>query len=513
MSTPVLIHEAVARQTSATPGALAVVAGHESMTYAELDSAAAFCAARLSALGVGPGTLVPVALPRSARLVAVLLAVLRCGAGYAALDHRWPPRRVRTVLETLKPPLFITREPPPGHPVPLWAPPAGAPPWTAPGGSPAPAQGISGDDPAAVFFTSGTSGVPKAVVSPHRATTRLAPDAATWTGPRRAMLQAAPVAWDAFSLEVWGPLMTGGRCVMAGGDRLMPGTLRSLVRGSGVDTVFLTTALFNLLVEEDLDCFSGLRTVLTGGERMSVRHARLCREAHPGLTLTNCYGPVESCVFATTGPVGDAECAAPGGVPLGTPVSRTGIHILSGDDPVAPGTVGEICVSGEGLAREYLGDSRLTAEKFLTVCVAGTPTRIYRTGDLGAVDGDGVLHFRGRGDRQVKVAGHRVEPQEIEEAGRAVPGVRACVVTAQRDGTDGTVRLALFYTTEPPGTPGHRDLSPADLRRELAAALPPYLVPHRLSRQPAFPLTPNGKVDHAALTALLATPLDPAALR
>ncbi|MER7044867.1 AMP-binding protein [Streptomyces jumonjinensis] len=516
MNDPSLIHGAVARQAAATPDAIAVVTRHERVSYAELDAAADACAAELQYLGAGPGDLLPVLLPRSAQLVAVLLGVLKSGAGYAALDHRWPPERIRSVLETLKPPLFITRETVPGDLVPSWAPPAEGPRWTArrcP--RPAPPE-LTGDAPAAVFFTSGTSGVPKAVVSPHRATTRLAPDATAWTGPGRTMVQAAPVSWDAFSLETWGPLITGGRCAMADGDFLLPAELRRLISARGADAVFLTTSLFNLLVDEDLDCFRGLRTVLTGGERMSLPHVRRCLTAHPRLALTNCYGPVESCVFVSTQPVGAAECATPGGVPLGTAVSATGVHILSGDRPAPPGTVGEICVSGQGLALEYLGDPRLTAEKFPTVRVGGADTRVYRTGDRGLLDQNGVLHFRGRGDRQVKIAGHRVEPQEIETVCRRIPGVRECAVAALPDENGGGARLALFYTVEPvesiepAGAPGRRDLTPAALRRALTEVLPHYLVPHFLSRQPAFPLTPNGKVDQAALSALLTTPPVPA---
>ncbi|MEO3977888.1 amino acid adenylation domain-containing protein [Streptomyces sp. CAU 1734] len=503
MNDPSLIHGAVARQAAATPGALAVVTRHERIRYAELDAAADGWAARLSQLGVGPGDLLPVDLPRSAELVAVLLGVLKCGAGYAALDHRWPPERVRTVLETLAPPLFITRRPVPGGLVPAWAP-DGEPPRPSRTAPPR----VTGDDPATVFFTSGTSGVPKAVVSPHRATTRLARDVRAWTGPGRAMAQAAPVSWDAFSLEVWGTLVAGGRCVMTEGDYPLPGEVRSLIRESGVDAAFLTTSLLHLILEEDPESLRGLRTLLTGGERMSAGHVRRCLDIHPDMAVFNAYGPVESCVFATTHPVGPDDCAAPRGIPLGTPVSRTGVHVLCGDEPAGPGTVGEICLSGDGLALGYLGDPGLTAEKFPTVSVAGTPTRIYRTGDLGLLDHRGVLHFRGRADRQVKIAGHRVEPQEIEAAGRRIPGVRECVVAALHDAPEdgGGIRLAMFYTTEPPGAPGHRELGPALLRRELVSRLPHYLVPHFISPQRSIPLTPHGKADRAALLALLPVP-------
>ncbi|CAM5639821.1 hypothetical protein SALBM311S_13019 [Streptomyces alboniger] len=167
-------------------------------------------ALRLRERGAGPGRLIPVVLPRSAQLVAVLLGILKCGAAYAALDVRWPRARVRALLDLIDPPLVVTRDPLPGASSPTWAPPAGPPRRSAGTCSDVlPRIDVAPGDPATVFFTSGTSGRPKAVVSPHRATTRLTPTTALWSGPGRVTTQAAPVSWDAFSLEVWGTLTAG----------------------------------------------------------------------------------------------------------------------------------------------------------------------------------------------------------------------------------------------------------------------------------------------------------------
>ncbi|MER6912069.1 AMP-binding protein [Streptomyces sp. NPDC000594] len=511
-----LIHGAVAHWARRTPHAPALITPAGITDYARLHRAATHCAAGLRAHGVGPGDLVPVLLPRTEALVPVLLGVLQCGAGYAALDPRWPAPRLSGLLEALNPPLYVARTDLAGVRRPRWSPPedpcatAGGPgPEGLPGGV---LEGlpdgipvaVTPDAPASVFFTSGTTGTPKGVISPHRATTRLAPSASAWTGPGRVMAQTAPTPWDAYSLEVWTPLISGGASALAPGDHLMPGRLRALVRESAVDTVFLTTALFNLFMDEDPGALTGLRTLLTGGERMSVRHVRRCRAAHPELEIVNCYGPVESCVFATTQPVGPAELDLPQGVPLGTAVSGTRLHVLRGDEPAAPGETGEICVSGDGLAHGYLDDPWLTAERFPTLRIDGADTRLYRTGDRGALDHDGALHFRGREDRQVKIAGHRVEPQEIEETVRGFPGVAQCAVLTTDDGGS-ALRLALFYTTEP-RKGGGTDTSPAALRHALAAALPAYLVPPLISRQKSFPLTPNGKTDTRALLARLTDP-------
>ncbi|MDX3697438.1 amino acid adenylation domain-containing protein [Streptomyces europaeiscabiei] len=502
MTHPVLIHEAVSQQATAKPGATAVISDAERLSYAELDAAAGKVAHALRERGVTRGSVVPVILPRSAQLITVLLGVLKCGAAYAAMDPNWPDQRVHALLQTLHPPVLIATAPSPAHTaVPVWSPPAT---WPASASGAAPLSGISDAEPATVFFTSGTSGSSKAVLSPHRATTRLFREHTDWWPGGSVVAQVAPASWDAFSLEVWGALLTGGTCVVHPSGHLLPGGLRTLVGAARVDTVFLTTSLFNFLVEEDVDCFRGLRRVLVGGERLSAHHVRTCLERHTLLRVSNCYGPVENCVFASVHAIGRQDCDLADGIPLGSAVPGTGIHVLRNGRPAGPGVTGEICLSGDGLALGYLTDPQLTAEKFPTVPIDGGARRVYRTGDLGWLDQDGLLHFRGRGDRQIKVAGHRVEPAEIEAAGRAVPGVRECAVLPISENGGNVIRLAMFYVPTPPTAPGEQGAaSPAAVRKALSARLPRYLVPHLLRPCASFPLTTRGKVDPAALLASL----------
>ncbi|WP_235024027.1 amino acid adenylation domain-containing protein [Streptomyces sp. WAC05374] len=512
-----LIHEAVARHAALTPDAVALVDGARRVGYAELDAAADAWAAELSALGAGPGGFVPVVLPRSATLVAALLGVLKTGAAYAALDPGWPVERLRAVTGMLAPRVAVApdaaggREPWHG---PLCAPsPGGLGPRSAapapgrPRPVPAPRPPVDGSCPATVFFTSGTTGRPKAVVSGHRATLslfdgRFAPFTADGVrGP--VMPQAAPVSWDGFTLETWGPLINGGTSVLLDSGYLLPGTLRALVEREGVDTVWLTASLFHLFVDEDPGCFAGLRHVLTGGERLSVPRVRAFLDRHPDVGLTNGYGPVETCVFATARRVGRADCDVPSGIPVGEPVPGRRVHILApGRRPAAPGATGEICVSGDGIALGYLGDAELTARVFPTVTVDGVPTRLYRTGDLGFQDGDGVVHFTGRADRQVKVRGHRVEPEEVEVVVRALPGVADCAVVPVPGANGGYERLALFFTQGPADEP----MPPSAVRRELAARLPRHLVPDLVRRRADLPLTAHGKLDRPALLRTLRAP-------
>ncbi|MFE3167802.1 amino acid adenylation domain-containing protein [Streptomyces sp. NPDC059224] len=497
-----LIHTEIARHARRTPAAAAVVQGTVRLTYGELDALSDAWAARLAALGAGPGTFVPVLLPRSPALLVALVAVLKCGAAYAALDPAWPVPRLRTVLAPLRPPVAIAPGPFDGWSGPVWSPPDGDPRELADRctRSPLPpAPPLTGHSPAVVFFTSGTTGRPKAVLSSHRATTSLFCDAFPPFPAAPVMPQAAPVGWDAFTLESWGPLLRGGTSVLVPRAPLLPAVLRTLADRDGVDTVWLTASLFNLFIDEDPDCFHPLRRVLTGGERLSVPHVRTFLE-RCAADLFNGYGPVETCVFATVHRVVPEDCDRPGGIPVGRPAPGRRVHVLREGRPVPRHTVGEICVAGDGVALGYLGEPEATGRAFPVLAPDGIPERMYRTGDLGRFGPDGLLHFAGRADLQVKIRGHRIEPEEVENASRAVEGVGDCaaVPVSAADGT--CTRLALFYTWDGTGSGPPR---PAALRRALAAVLPRHLLPDVMRHTGSLPLTGTGKLDRAGLAATL----------
>lgn len=514
------IHAAVSAQAARRPEATAVVFRGAAVSYGTLDAAAGEYAARLAEFGVGPGDVVPVRMPRSAQQFAVLLAVLATGAAYAAFDHRWPAERVAGLLGQLNPKVFVSDTtvsdtdtaaiPDATGPVPLWRPPVEPlEEAAARGGRPHPVESRP-TDAACVFFTSGTTGTPKGVVSPHQATTRLfgGANGLPGYGPGGATLQAAPCAWDAFSLEVWGMLTTGGTVVISEDDYLLPGVLRDAVAEHGVDVVFLTSSLFNLFVDMDLDSFQGMSAVYTGGERVSVPHVERFLAALPQVRLFNAYGPVESCVFATTHELSAADASTPGGLPIGSAVAATEVLVVVDDRPATAGEEGEICIAGAGLALGYLGLAELTAEKFPTLRLDDRAVRVYRTGDLGFQDENGVLHFRGRADRQVKVRGYRIEPGEIETAALGVPTVRRAVVVPVPGTTATWSQIALFYVRgegedDDAAPAGATADDPAGLAAALAVGLPPYLVPDTVKVVAAFPMTPNGKIDEKALLASL----------
>ena len=328
------LHEAVSRTARFRPDAVALVSGDTHLTYSELDRMANAWAAQLASAGVERDHVVPILMPRSTDLVAALLAVLKTGAAYALLDPAWPHRQLSNALDPLNAPVLITG--------PDVVAPSSLRTWI-PHRDPAVATGftpvaVDGTDPCCVFFTSGTTGRPKAVLTPHQATSRLfALDSFARFDASTVMPLVSPMPWDGFSLELWAPLLSGGTSVVVDEPYLSPQALRALREAPvPITTAWLTSSVFNLVVDEDLDAFVGLEQVITGGERMSVPHVARFLARHPTIDVFNAYGPVECTVFVTTHRVTPADCENAAGIPLGRPVPRTRILILDGARPCRP---------------------------------------------------------------------------------------------------------------------------------------------------------------------------------
>ncbi|MDG4755836.1 amino acid adenylation domain-containing protein [Micromonospora sp. WMMD718] len=485
------IEQIVRHHAELTPDAVAIRQADRVLSYRDLIAMADRVACGLTKRGVGPGSVVPVCLPRSPELVGVLLGALSTGAAYLVMDPRWPAGRREYVLTASGADFLIAGDD--GAP-----PPAGFARLTVAevltDGTTEPPPGLSGAQAACVFYTSGSTGQPKGVVSPHRGTVRvlvgnddLPLDADT------VFLQAAPLPWDAFSLELWAPLLNGGCCVLLDRDapNLDVAALRDAV-DRGVNSLWLTSSLFNVFVDEAVELFGDVRLVLVGGERVSVAHLRRLLDRFPELPVVNGYGPVEGTIFATTQLVHPRHVRVPAtDVPIGRPVPGTGVVVV--DEalrPVPAGRLGELLVSGDGLALGYLGDPESTARAFVDV----DDVRHYRTGDRALFE-DGVFRYRGRLDRQVKVNGVRIEPGEVEAILERHPGVRVCSVV--RAGNDERPRLVALFESADPVAP-----TAEVLRAFVAGQLLPAMIPAVMRPVDRLPLGSTGKVDVAQVQAM-----------
>ena len=461
------IHGLFLEQAARTPDAVAVEMGEERLTYAELRNRAERVARRLVAQGLQPEQRVAVVAERSLDLIAILLGILQAGGAYLPLDPTYPAERLEWMMSD-----------------------AGGVRLDFDGegkGSLPPMRDIPPQALAHVLYTSGSTGTPKGVAVTHRNVIRMATAVAAELGPDQAWLQYGPLAFDASTLEIWTPLLSGGRVVLFQGRIGSLDELARVIDRHRVTSVWLTAGLFHEMVDGRLDALRPLRHLLTGGDVVSPDHARRALEAHPGLILIDGYGPTENTVFTSWHRVaGPEEIEDP--LPIGRPIANTRVQVLDADlQPVPVGVWGELFTGGEGLSRGYLARPGLTAERFIP---AGSGERLYRTGDRVRWRADGILEFQGRMDFQVKIRGFRVEPGEAEAALLATSGVlRGAVVVADKT-------LWAFWVGE---------ATVDEVRASLRSRLPEALVPTVFVPLSDLPLTPNGKVDRRTLAALEAT--------
>jgi amino acid adenylation domain-containing protein len=492
------LHHTFSRRAKENPSAHALIHDGRVVTYGELDKISDRWAGRLSELGVGPGHIVPIFLPRGADLIAGMLGALKAGAAFALPDRTWSADDWANFSDIRNSPVAVTSRIDPAIPNRVILTPDNVP-ATASALRVLAGAETNGDSPCCVFFTSGTTGRSKSVLVPHIALSRLVcGEQFVPFGRNTRMPLAAASAWDAFALELWAPLLNGGACIIIDEPYLSSQALRGAIVAKA-NVVWLTSSLFNLIVDEDLEAFAGLERVITGGERLSTRHVSRFLERHASIELINGYGPVESTVFATTHVVILSDCERPNGIPIGRPVQGTGIHVLSHERRCLPGEPGEIYISGCGLAIGYLGDPALDAARFSLLDVGdGCRVRAFRTGDSGFFDEQGTLHFLGRVDRQIKLRGVRLDLVAIEsEIEARLAEVKGCRLVAQID-ADGQVDALVAFCTAVPGQTIH-----PDSLQMLRKAMSHHAWPSRLIQVQSFPMTANGKLDERSLLALV----------
>jgi amino acid adenylation domain-containing protein len=456
----------------ARPDAIAIDPG---LTYAELGERAENLACQLLTDGVRHGDPVALALTEPVDLIVGALGVVMAGGMYLAIDPALPRSRVDLLFEDCPPATVLTALP------------------TSAGRTRLPRLGP--DDLACVFFTSGTTGRPKAVPLRHRGVLRLfdgEPPMDLRPGAR--MAQAAYPMFDAFTLEVWGPLLQGGTIVpVARASLLDPLTLRGTLRAHRIDTLFLTTALLREVVARDPAAFADLDTLFVGGEALDPQSARAVLHGGAPRRFRNLYGPTETTTLASWHEV---DRVADGTVPIGRAVPRTRLHVLDASlRPVPEGELGELYVGGDGLGPGYVGRPGLTATRYLPEPGSVAGQRMYRTGDLVRALPGGALVFCGRRDRQVKLRGYRIELEEVEATLAGCPGMSACAVELV-PGPGGQPQLAAWVA----------GAGADEVRAHAAASLPAYMVPASITVLERLPVTAGGKVDREQLLGLARAP-------
>ena len=477
------IHQLFEQQVERTPDAIAVEAGTRRLTYRQLNERANRLARRLREAGVGRDTMVGLCVERSVDVVAAPLAVLKSGGAYLPLDPAFPRERLAFLMEDAQPALVVT-EPSLEDRLPL----AGVRVLycgESDGSGSNPDPMTQPEDLAYVLYTSGSTGRPKGVEIPHAAVVNFLLSMQREPGFTAAdsLLAVTTLSFDIAALELYLPIITGGRLIVASRDATRdPDRLMDLIEESRCTVLQATPVAWRALVDAGWSGSSGLK-ILCGGEALARDLAQhllsRCRE------LWNLYGPTETTIWSTIHRVTPGT----GPVPIGHPIANTEILILDAHRRLAPvGVPGELCIGGAGVARGYLHREELTAERFIPH--PGKPeTRVYRTGDLARWRADGTIECLGRVDNQVKIRGFRIEPEEIESALLEHPDLRAAAVRTWPDASGGMSLVAYAVS---------RGQNP-DLRPYLKQKLPDYMLPSRFVFVEALPLTPNGKVDRKAL--------------
>lgn len=511
---PCCVHELIERHVAQTPDATVASGQGRELSYRELDRQANRLARRLRGLGVGPETRVGLCMGHSLELLVSILGTLKAGGAYVPLDPAYPRDRLAFMMADASVRVLVLG---PGgadriHLNPL--PPAVRDviclsldeDQDEPADDVGPGSGVDPDNLAYVMYTSGSTGMPKGVATPHRAVasfSRAAADAYRLTSGDR-VLHLSSIGSDISTDEIF-PAWVSGAAVVLSGARPAPGAeFVDLLRRERVSAISLPTAFWHAWVlelhERREPLPATLRLVIVGGEQVQAPALAKWREAvGDGIRWLNTYGPTESTVQATLHEPGTgAGVEAPSAVPIGRPVANARVYVADRNLNLLPaGAAGELCIGGPGVARGYLDRPALTAAKFIPDPFGAEPgARLYRTGDRVRYRPDGELEFLGRTDHQVKIRGYRIEPGEIEAALARHPAVADCVVSAPEMGV-GERRLVAYVVPAAGESP-----ATSELVEFLERQLPGYMIPSDFVRLDALPLTPNAKVDRKALPAV-----------
>ncbi|MDB9524397.1 amino acid adenylation domain-containing protein [Oscillatoria sp. CS-180] len=546
------IHELFEQQAAQTPEAVALVFGEQSFTYQELNVRANQLAWHLRSHRIGPDTLIGLWADRRPKTIIALLAILKAGAAYVPLDPSYPQARLQFMIEDAELTLVISPE---KISLPLTA--IACQQVDLEAEATAISQQSHAKPPAStaaanlayVLYTSGSTGQPKGVCTPHQGVVRLVKETNyIQFGPDEVFLQAASLSFDASTFEIWGALLNGSKLVLLPTSSPALSDLAQAIAQHHVTTLWLTAGLFHLMVDEQLDALKPVRQLLAGGDVLSNSHIHKALSTLKHTRLINGYGPTENTTFTCCHAITADSLAAnslDSSPPIGRPIANTQAYILDTNlQPVPIGIPGELYIAGDGLARGYLNQPNLTAERFIPKpfienaegrtnnqqrrtnneeSSTNSQQRIlYKTGDRARYRPDGAIEFLGRLDNQVKIRGFRIELGEIEAALLGHPNAEQAVVIPWTDEA-GPQRLVAYIvkakstkqtadktanhqppTTNPQPLTTNQQPSttnPQNLKNHLADQLPSYMLPAAFVELESLPLTRNGKVDRRSLPA------------
>ncbi|MBX2977650.1 MAG: amino acid adenylation domain-containing protein [Flavobacteriales bacterium] len=484
---------------------VAVELNDQRISYAELGQRVNALSNVLVGMGIKPGDPVGLCVDRSFDMVVAMLATLRAGGCFVPFDPAYPADRLAFMFSDTNVKVMLTQRHLAGALPKNNAMPDGGQARiifldeVSSGGEHVMPQ-VTPDMPAYIMYTSGSTGTPKGVVVPHRAIVRLVREQNFLQfGPDLCWLQLSNISFDASTLEIWGPLLNGGRLVLQAQQKPTLPEICDTIQKHKVTSVWFTVGLFNMLVDSQLERLKGLRHILTGGDVLSVPHVKKALKALGPNVLINGYGPTENTTFTCCYPIND-EASLADGVPIGFPLNNTTVHVLDEDlNPVAVGRKGELYTGGDGVALGYWKRKDLTSERFINDPFSGNAgAKLYRTGDLVKWRADGSIAFIGRADGQVKIRGFRIELGEIENAIAEVPGVKDRVVIA-RNAPQGEKQLVAYVVPKQASSAEEQAVLMAMVRSRLRERLPGHMIPTAFVVLPELPLTANGKVDRRAL--------------
>ena len=493
------IHRLFEKQVEKTPNAIAIIYKNEQLTYQELNQRANQLAHYLQFLGIKLEDKIGVCIERSPLMVIAILGILKAGGAYVPLDVTYPVERLAFMLEDVKCPILLTQthlsnqlqvediqqviniesE------------------WEniSQYSSDNLLTQVTPDNLAYIIYTSGSTGIPKGTEVPHRSfigfmfgVDYIKLDADNiW-------LQHSSISWDALTLELWPPLLYGGRCVLFPDNVPTPENLSKIIKEEGVNILWLTCALFNLIIDTIPEALLEVKQLIIGGETLSVSHVRRALDLLPQTQIINGYGPSECTVFTSCYVIPKQLDQNVNSIPIGKPIGDRRVYLLDHNLQRVPiGVPGEVYIGGKSVARGYLNQPILTHEKFIDNPFLAEDS-LYKTGDLVRRLNDGNLEFLGRIDNQVKIRGFRVELGEIETVLTNYSEIREAIVTIRED-VPGNKSLVAYLV------PQNYQLVARDVRSYLSQKLPNYMIPNAFVFLDKFPLTANGKINRLGLPA------------